>query len=216
VLSCLLNSQYIEASKNLNRELDFKCPQCHSGVILKAGSKNIAHFSHAVNSLCKHGIGETKWHRMGKQWVASFFRKRGDEVRFEMELGNRRTDVLVTKRGGKKVAVEFQRKDEGVALYKRTNDLLRYVDEVIWVFPWNVKRVDWKYRATATYGLNALYTDKERLRAKIMFYDSSDDVLFLCDKRPWYKYVEQTDFGGGFDKKLSRWCELIILKEFRN
>jgi len=94
------------------------------------------------------------------------------EVQFEVALGNSHTDVLVITPEGKKKAVEFQRKDEGSVLYKRINDLLRYTDDVIWVYPWNVKRIDQKYRATATYGINALFSDSKKVKAKIMFYNN--------------------------------------------
>ncbi|MDQ7091698.1 MAG: competence protein CoiA family protein [Methylococcales bacterium] len=218
MLSCLLNSQYKEAHKTLNRKLEFLCPECNCAVILKAGGKNIAHFAHKVSFGCKHGEGETLWHRKGKLWVANFYRdkNRGYEIKFEVALGSRRTDVLVTTSEGKKIAVEFQRKDEGATLYKRTNDLLLYVNEVIWVFPWNIKRVDQKNRATATYGVNALYSDKKPVKAKIMFYDNVLDVLLTCRKYAWTSYVEQTDFGGGYDKKSKRWCELVVHKKFEN
>jgi len=214
MLSCLVDGQYKEACKSLDRSLDFQCPECNRTVILKAGSKNIAHFSHKSDSHCKHGLGETLWHRKGKHWVANFYRNRGYDVKFEQAFGNRRTDVLVTTQEGRKTAVEFQNKDEGATLYTRTNDLLAHVDNVVWVFPWKVTRIDERYRATATYGINALYSEKNQVKAKIMFYDNNNDVLFLCKKRPWKLYVEETDFGGGYDKNSRRWCELIISKEF--
>lgn len=214
MLSCLLDGQYTEASKSLNRKLSFICRQCNEIVILKAGSKNIAHFSHKSDSECNHGAGETPWHRNGKRWVANFYRSRGYDVKFEEDLGNRRTDVLVTTKEGKKTAIEFQNKDQGAILYKRTNDLLAHVDDVVWVFPWKVARVEQRYRATATYGINALYSKNNQVKAKIMFYDSTNDELLSCEKRPWEVYVEQTDFGGGYNKNSRRWCELIILKKF--
>jgi len=215
MLSCLLNGYYKEAYKNLDRKLNFECPQCHEAVILKAGGKIIAHFAHTANSKCKHGSGETLWHRKGKLWVANYYRDIGCDVQFEVALGHRRTDVLVSTQEGIKKAVEFQRKDEGVELYKRTNDLLRYVNEVIWVYPWNVKRIDQKYRATATYGINALYSKSNKVKAKIMFYDSVEDELIRCEKSSWTRYIEPTDYGGGYDKKLSRWCELKRLKTYK-
>ncbi len=100
-------------------------------------------------------------------------------------------------------------------MYKRTNDLLRYTDDVILVYPWKATWIDQKYRATATYGINVLFSDSKKVKAKIMFYDSKDDKLIRCRKAPWIKYIEQTDFGGGYEKTLRRWCELIIEKEFK-
>lgn len=218
MLSCLLNGYYQEASRELDRTLDFLCPECHREVILKAkkGGQIIPHFAHTADSDCNHGVGETEWHRKGKLWIANYFREKGYQVQFEVALGKRRTDVLVMTPDGEKKAVEFQRKDEGVVLYKRTNDLLRYIDDVIWIYPWNVKRIDKKYRATATYGINALFSDNKKVKAKIMFFDSDNNILIRCRKVPWTRYVEQTDFGGGYDKKLSRWCELIIEKEYKH
>lgn len=215
MLSCLVDNLYTEANKSLNRNLDFRCPECNQPVILKAGSKNIAHFSHESDLGCKHGAGETLWHRKGKYWIANYFRDKGHLVRFEVSLGNRRTDVLVTTQSGRKIAVEFQRKDEGALLYKRTNDLLSHASDVVWVLPWKVKLIDAKNRANATYGINALYSKKNSIKAKIRFYDDKNDVLLECDKHDWTSYVEETDFGGGYDKKSRRWCKLIIRKEYR-
>ncbi|GEM_PF-1653486 len=216
VLSCLVDNLYTEACKGLNKNLDFRCPQCSQPVILKAGPKNIAHFSHKSDLGCNHGVGETPWHRKGKSWMANYCRAKGHVVKFEAPLGNRRTDVLITTQTGKMIAVEFQRKDEGVSLYKRTNDLLDYVNDVVWVLPWKVKLIDHRYRSTATYGINALYSKKNPVKAEIRFYDDKKDVLFSCSKHDWTSYVEQTDFGGGYDKKSRRWCKLVILKELKN
>lgn len=216
MISCLVDNLYTEAYKDLNRSLDFRCPQCNQPVILKAGSRNIAHFSHKSDLGCKHGEGETLWHRKGKYWIANYFREKGHLVKFEVSLGNRRTDVLVTTQSKRMIAVEFQRKDEGSLLYKRTNELLSYVNDVVWVLPWKVKLVDAKYRATSTYAINALYSKKNPVKAKIRFYDDKNDVLLECGKHDWTTFIEETDFGGGFDKKSRRWCKLVILKEFRN
>ena len=211
MLSCLIDNSYIEASKELDRNLDFRCPQCLQQVTLNAGPKKIAHFSHNSSLDCSHGKGETLWHRKGKLWMADYCRSKGHIVKFEVSLGNRRTDVLVTTQEGKTIAVEFQRKDEGAILYKRTNDLLHYVNYVVWVLPWKAKSVehhsqntiDYRLRATATYGINALYSDdKKPIKTAIRFYDDKDDVLFSCSKRDWTSYVEQTDFTKDEQKKL--------------
>jgi hypothetical protein len=75
--------------------------------------------------------------------------------------------------------------------------------------------VNSRYRATATYGINALFSTKGPIqRAKVMFYDDKDDVLLKCKKKSWLIYIEATDFGGGYDKTSKRWCELIIEKKF--
>jgi len=216
MLSCLVNNSYTEASRNLKRNSDFRCPVCTRLVILKAGSKNIPHFSHKSESSCGHGAGETLWHRKGKYWIANYCRTRGHVATFEVPLGKRRTDVHVTTEKGKTIAVEFQKKDEGSNIYKRTNDLLKFVNEVVWVLPWKVTSTDNGYRATATYSINALYSDKNPVKAKIRFYDDKLDTLFSCRKRDWTTYIEPTNFGGGYEKKSKRWCELVILKKLRN
>jgi hypothetical protein len=59
MLSCLVDNSYKEASKHLRRDLDFRCPLFGQAVILKAGSKNIAHFLHKPDLGCKHGAGES-------------------------------------------------------------------------------------------------------------------------------------------------------------
>lgn len=214
MLSCQVNESYVEASKNLDRSLDFRCPVCGKEVILKAGSVYASHFSHKADLGCKHGAGETLWHRKGKIWAASYSRKNGCTANFETPLGDRRTDVHITTKTGKTIAIEFQKKDEGKIIYKRTSDLLKFVDEVIWVLPWKVSFIDNSYRATATYGINALYSKRHPVNAKIRFYDDKNDRFLSCKKYDWMLYVEATDFGGGYEKKAKRWCELVITKEF--
>lgn len=89
-----------------------------------------------------------------------------------------------------------------------------YVNEVVWILPWKAKEIKGCYRTTATYGINALYSDKYPIKAKVMFYDEKNDLLFKCEKLSWKIHIEQTDFGGGYDKNSRRWCELKILKTF--
>jgi len=221
MLSCLAENIYAEAKKGLDRSLDFRCPVCLESLILRAGSRNLAHFSHKPGANCAHGIGETPWHRKGKHLVACVARRNGCTARFEAPVGDRRTDVLVSTQK-QKIAIEFQKKDQGADLYKRTKDLLLHVDKVIWVFPWKVKPVDQfnsgrlSYRAIATYGVNALYSDKKKpAGAEIRFYDDKNDALYVCKKFPWYLWVEETEFGGGFHRASKRWCELFIVKTFQ-
>lgn len=214
MLSCIVDGIYTEASASLDRNLDFKCPECDRPLVLKAGARNIPHFSHRSIDTCHHGEGETLWHRKGKRRMADLARELGFDVLLEHKIGARRTDVFLTK-GSKTIAVEFQQKDEGMGIYSRTRDLAKNAGMVMWVLPWQVKEVHGRYRATATYAINALYSDsKAPNNSEVRFYDEIEDRLHACEKRPWHLYVEETDFGGGYYKTSKRWCELVILKSY--
>lgn len=104
MLSNLPRNKIIQLRKNAT----FYCPECKEKVIIKAGTKVVAHFAHQVKSNCAYG-GEGEYHEQGKyilyQWLAS----QNIPVELEVYLPEikQRPDILVTLHG-KRIAVEFQ------------------------------------------------------------------------------------------------------------
>lgn len=217
MLSCIVDGIYVEATKNTSRSLLYCCPECSARLVLRAGSKNIPHFAHKDHSHCRHGQGETLWHRKGKTCIAEIAKAQGSQiVRFEKKIGDRRTDVFVQIKN-KKIAFELQKKDEGDSLYKRTKDLCNYVDLVVWILPWRGTNEQWGTRTTATYAINALYSDKKKPKnAEIRFYDEKKDRILNCIKRPYYLFKEEYEEFGGYEYISRRWCCLEIKKEITN
>lgn len=224
MITCELHGEIVEANVGMERKADYRCPECRDNVIPKLGVKNVPHFAHHPGTECSYGDGETVWHRRGKRFVADYFRTLGCDVRLEEPLGNRRTDLLVIHPNGKRVAFEFQLKEQNRELYTRTRDLLRRVDKVYWVLPWNVAEEGLGcYRATSTYTINALYSNKHPVGGKPLFFDDKNKVLFVCEKRPYELHVKEStwydvDYGGersagGYTRTSKRWVKLLPTRE---
>ena len=210
-----LDDVRVEASRSLDRKLDYRCPVCDEEVTLKAGPKKVAHFSHKAKSNCTHGVGETIWHLNAKSNIAKYLRNEGYDVELEKPLGNRRADLFAFHPDKGSLVYEMQRKCIGREIYSRTSDLLRYCDKVAWVLPWDVTLVDGGNRAVATYMLNALFSNNKAPRkSSVRFYDHKANIVYRCAKAPWMlckeeSYNEYTgESYGGYEYTSKRWCEL--------
>jgi len=185
MLSCLVNGQYTEASKDLDRNLAFKCPKCNDDLILRAGIQNIPHFSHKKNSDCILINSSTTWHRKAKLCIAKIARWKGFEVKFEAEFGDHHTDVFIFN-DKVRIGVELQRGDKGKDIYQRTHDLLQYVDKVVWVIPYKpLKRFsNGVIEHTYKYGMSVIYgqaLEGKLANVSLRFYDSFYNQTLSCD-----------------------------------
>ncbi|WP_077623050.1 competence protein CoiA [Sediminibacillus massiliensis] len=86
------------------------CPICEETLILKAGRKNIPHFSHLPNSDCpfQHD-GEGEYHEQGKLDLFQWLRNQGVQAELEkyLPLIKQRPDILFSI-GNKTIAIEYQ------------------------------------------------------------------------------------------------------------
>jgi competence CoiA-like predicted nuclease len=215
MISCMKNQRYTEAHRALDRKQDYRCPECNERVILKAGAKITPHFAHKVGGKCNHGLGETEWHRKGKMIVASILREKGYDVFFEHKLGERRTDLFSRSPNGTRLCFEFQRKDEGSLIYNRTRDLAEHCDTVTWVLPFGCEKIDGDYRRTASYAVNSLFSEKRPKKSRVLFFDLRKNAILVCAKKPWYMWINPSEYGGGYWRTSRRWCEIIVKKAIR-
>jgi hypothetical protein len=221
MISCIANNEYIEASKSLDRAIPFQCPECEGSLILKAGNLITAHFAHKVDAGCKHGSGETDWHRLAKVWTARFLRNRGWKVWLEHRLQSddgsihRRADLFAINEYGYKTCFEFQQKDQGDEIYKRTHDLAQFCDEVVWVFPFGGSKFEYLYskmwKAVRTYAIHLFWNPETRpKKADIMFFRDWSPNLLKCNFYDWV--VDDTDkvWNKGTDNEFPKYCQIEI------
>jgi len=238
MLACRLNNEYIEAERELKKGEDYRCPACEEQLIFKPGSKVTPHFSHKKGAECKLCSGETRWHLAGKRCVADYVRAVGGVYQYEVRLGYRITDVLA-EINGERWAFELQKKDEGREIYSRTAELRHHVERVVWLFPWRAKgsytwhkaamdgdgnaKPRWALSTTASYGINACYSTKHRVKAGVGFFSLEDNSLYQCEKEPWGLYRGESEWydpeggynsAGGYIYKSKGKCEVNIVAQY--
>lgn len=104
----LLPEQTIQKFKE-SRTLFF-CPVCKSQVIIKAGSKMIAHFAHKSLLDCPNQSGgEGAYHEQGKLLLYSWLKQQGYDVDLESYLPmiKQRADLMIN-RADQRIALEYQ------------------------------------------------------------------------------------------------------------
>lgn len=123
------------------------CPVCHEEVILRQGTRNIAHFSHKKLSACSNG-GESLEHEYGKWLLYQWCQESSIHSQLEAYIANinQRADILLTV-GDRQVALEFQCSPlSNTCLYNRTSGYCRSHIDVIWlVGQQNFKKRSWQF-----------------------------------------------------------------------
>ncbi|MDL4842931.1 competence protein CoiA [Aquibacillus rhizosphaerae] len=107
IILALLPSTEVQRYK---QEKYFYCPMCKAPVIVKAGSKTIAHFAHHKKSLCPNSSGgEGEYHERGKLHLYQWLKGQGLAVWLEWYISHikQRPDILL-KVGKKVIAIEYQ------------------------------------------------------------------------------------------------------------
>lgn len=130
-----LSAQLIMATKADKTE-NYMCPGCESPVILKKGTRMIAHFAHVnKNSCSSFSEGETEEHLKGKTALYEAFKQENVKVEIEAQLPdiNQRPDVLVSYYG-EEYAIEFQCSPITVSeIVRRTRGYQNSGRKVIWL-----------------------------------------------------------------------------------
>jgi len=93
-----------------NKKVPFYCPVCNKQVIIKAGTKMIAHFAHQSISDCPSSEGgEGMYHEQGKLLLYEWLKKHTMDVKLEAYIPviQQRPDILI-ELNQKKIAIEFQ------------------------------------------------------------------------------------------------------------
>lgn len=92
------------------RQRDFYCPTCNNQVIVKAGSKMIAHFAHRSTIDCpSYEGGEGTYHEQGKLLLYQWLKSQQLHIKLEAYIPeiNQRPDLLLEV-NGKRIAIEYQ------------------------------------------------------------------------------------------------------------
>lgn len=114
----------------------FYCPVCNERVILRAGEKVIAHFSHQSKAKCPStNGGEGVYHEQGKLQIYQWLKKQyiHAELEFYIQEIKQRPDFLI-ELNGKKIAIEFQcSKIPPVQMFERTKGYKQAGIHVIWI-----------------------------------------------------------------------------------
>lgn len=184
-----------EASKE---EKPFFCLDCHSNVILKSGKKRISHFSHLPGYYCAINSGETIRHLTIKKEIYEGLKSKGFDVHLEYKIGNRRSDVYLTK-DNKKYVIEIQKSNISIEeIQRRIIDYCNYDCRIVWIMAPVVSNInegdEVKLKAWELY-LMKLYGNH-------LFYHNYKSVVTCIGFEDTERYVEQTEWGGGYWKKL--------------
>lgn len=136
-LFCLADGFSEVDLKRLRRQEQFYCPQCSEKLILRVGSKRMAHFAHERGSLCSlsHYERESEYHIRGKLHLYQWLKSQGLNPQLELFLKeiNQRTDIAVTL-GDINYCLEFQCSTIPEELFlKRTKMYLDYSYQPIWI-----------------------------------------------------------------------------------
>lgn len=100
-----LNQQNLINAEFAKRNKKYLCPICHELVILKHGSKMIAHFAHHTASNCVGSEGETQLHLRGKQQLFHDLIRQYPKIKLEVYLiALKQSPDLLTA----KLAFEYQ------------------------------------------------------------------------------------------------------------
>lgn len=214
---------------NANREDNYICPGCKGKVVLRKGDVRIAHFAHLQKTNCDWGGNQSEEHLKTKKAFYKFFRERqsayswvyceGVEMEYPIAGTDRVADVYARIRDKQQaIVVEIQKtpisRSEIVA---RTMSYFSKDIAVLWVIPATVADLQKKCKD----GLFSMYSpsDYERWihgynRGRIYFYDYERDLILEARFLPVERYVEETQWGGGYWTFYKRYKNLRIIKEY--
>lgn len=194
----------------------FRCLACGSAVLLKRGSRVVAHFAHARAAACSWAHGETLVHLNAKASLARAFTDRGLDVALEVELlssgGDRRADVLVRNPDtGARVAIEIQHSALPLdAIERRTRAYAAAGVPVIWI-----ATLDWKRASWRTLGRGTRIIDRFAAAPWQRFAAAYHGQLwFWADGQLWRGWLQDTWVAQSTDEsgwsRSGRWSSLTL------
>jgi len=215
-----LQQQRVEASRDLVRGADYRCPGCGVGVVLKKGEIKIAHFAHRVaDGDCTFSQGETVGHMEAKRLFGEALRRRGLKAEYEYIIGDQRADVAGWAPDGKLFAVEVQHTSLPEAELARR--IAGYVEKGVpqlWV-PFIRKEYAGQQVAERTRLPSAIsrYSIRpfERYLAtayggQMWFYDEVAKKLLMGRFGDYWLVHDGGDFGAYYTYSSSRWRKLEL------
>nr|WP_268873325.1 competence protein CoiA family protein [Secundilactobacillus odoratitofui] len=130
-------------AKKANRQARYYCPGCGSSVILKRGTKMIAHFAHRTKTKCQvFSEAESQTHLMGKWQLATYLGTHRVKLEPYIASIQQRPDLMLY-RDSSILAIEYQCATISVArLQSRTAGYRRVDIPVVWVLGPNYQHID--------------------------------------------------------------------------
>ncbi len=229
MLIALHENQRVDAF-SANKGPTYFCPNCGDEVILKQGRIVIHHFAHKPPTDCSWAKSETREHLLAKTVIRDAFRNRSYQAEFEAEIlsgaGDRRADVLLTNRSGRRVAIEVQHTPILYdAIERRTGAYAIAGAPVIWVgiltktMRGDVETVSnglqieqyvirpWEKWAHAYYFKNLWYIDPEE---QTMWQGVFSDYLIDVPSSSWYNEYAEEQSVGGYSRVSKKWKTLNL------
>ncbi|WP_026905747.1 competence protein CoiA [Paucisalibacillus globulus] len=127
--------------EKLRANQQFFCPTCNEKVIIKAGSKTIAHFAHRSITDCQSSDGgEGVYHEQGKLLLYRWLQAQGLNASLEEYIPSikQRPDIFL-RIGKKKIAIEYQcARIPTVNVQSRTKGYLSGGIQPLWILGANL------------------------------------------------------------------------------
>ena len=221
---CAINNKDIKViAKNVvKKDGPFICPVCKEEVTLKKGRIKTHHFSHKAKSLCAYGRGETEIHRQCKTDLYDALLKVNNIQGVDIEkiipaINDNDTvsiaDVYFEKNNGGnkcKIAIEVQRSSltEAQILY-RTESYAKKDIFVLWlIVPHKKIKPYLDVEKTKFYSPSSHEKWIHTLNYGKIFYYYKGLTVIPVEFMGQDKYVEQTEWGGGYYKTYKNYREV--------
>ena len=224
MLIAVLNGKRIYA-EDAERGLDYRCPSCGEKVHLKKGAVRTPHFSHYSNSDCDWGGNQSEAHLRTKKLIYEHFLKlktsEKDIVELEYPLGdaNRIADIYLrmAQFNWQPIAIEIQKTPisrEEISI--RTDSYFRTGVAVLWIVPATKKDILKKCQKSL-----AMFRPSDYERwihgfnfNKIFFFNYEKKNIIEAKLEAQERWIEETDFGGGYWKTYKQYKKLNILQKY--
>ncbi|MCH5463151.1 hypothetical protein HC026_08695 [Lactobacillus sp. LC28-10] len=162
-------------ANDAHRQATYFCPSCREQVILKRGTRMVAHFAHRANSRCRpFSESETQAHLTGKWQLADYFGTDRIELEPYIQSLAQRPDLLMT-RADRKLAIEYQCSPISVTkLQQRNQGYSGYGLEVIWILG-----ADYLRKTASVRHAEKWLQYSEKLGWYIIFWETQQQCLII-------------------------------------
>ena len=104
MLTSLLNNETVNAKYAVDKNADYRCPECGQPTILRRGLYKVPHFAHKVADGCTFGEGMTEEHLIVQQELYDLLISKGFHCELECRrFKNHRADVYADIHGDRVV-----------------------------------------------------------------------------------------------------------------
>tara|TARA_Y100000310_G_scaffold300838_1_gene336825 strand:- start:1412 stop:2161 length:750 start_codon:yes stop_codon:yes gene_type:complete len=202
MLRAEVNGSMVWGDEVSKQDGPFLCPECSCDVIVKKGKVRIHHFSHLPEAECRYSNGETELHRKAKRdiYEALSSYRHVELVEVERRLRHVRADIYLESQG-RRFAIEVQRSvlttDDAE---QRTEEYRSLGIHVLWLA-----------LVTQVPDSGDTYRPKQWERwlrdlygGRVYYWAGHGDSIAPVEYMPDYSWVEQTDFGGGYWRRLKQ------------